>query len=97
MCQDREHRYSVVVKVTTEAGNDVETTVCCYAHGMVEAVAKADGWAFKNFPMATYVNISCFHTGYTSTRSAIEHGALDIVEPDPRPNSPQEAETLGLT
>ena len=75
MCQDREHRYSVVVKVTND-GLTREHPVCCYAHGMAEAVAKADGWAFKNYPKASCVDISCFHTGYSSEESAKEHGAI---------------------
>jgi hypothetical protein len=80
MCDGREHRYNVKVNID----NSVEERVVFYSKGLSQAVAKADGWAAKNYPFAQFVEISCFRIGYGYDGDtfadvltiAAEHGAI---------------------
>jgi hypothetical protein len=71
MCATREHRYRVNVTI-----DGVEHPVCFNARGMTEAVAKADGWAAKNYPHANCVGVQTYRTTYGSEQAAAEHGAI---------------------
>lgn len=70
MCNHREHRFRVQIKV-----NDDTHEVVVYAKGLSEAVAKADAFAHKHYPDA-WPTISCHRTPYSSDESAKEHGAI---------------------
>ena len=76
MYDGREHRYTVKVKVTFEGELPFERRVATYAKGTAEAIAKADYWATESFPGAQWIELSCFHSGYQSIESAVEHGAI---------------------
>ena len=76
MCQGREHRYRIEIKVTLAGGVKEEHSLVTYAKGVADAIAKADGWAHENCPNAEWVNFETHHSAYRSDEGALDHGAI---------------------
>lgn len=72
MCINREHRWSLTMKV----GNRAQRFVT-YASNMSEALRKADGFAHRHWPDEA-VTFEIGRMGYSSNEVAEEHGAILI-------------------
>jgi hypothetical protein len=71
MCQDREHQYRITVRV----GNREAYYLVFYAKGLIEALAKADGFCAVEYPNEGIL-LTGHHAGYNDPASAVEHGAI---------------------
>jgi hypothetical protein len=70
MCTHRQHRYRIAIQVDSTTFDLVVN-----AHNVTEAISKADGYVFKQYPDAKFVQFTTHHVGYSTTEVALEHGA----------------------